>query len=133
RVCEGRCLEHCDSSLPATISKTSSRGAWPTFSDQILHMPPGDPGFWQVILVDSRFRVACALKGFLHLHLAARSDKGRVLVHDWAESRAPKYKEILNFGQMQLRIASMAVFQARPLQRLDELRAAIRRFEYDPA
>ena len=30
-------------------------------------------------------------------------------------------------------IANMAVFQARPLQRLDELRAAIRRFEYDPA
>ena len=38
--------------------------------------------------------MACALKGFLHLHLAARSDKGRVLVHDWAESRAPKYKDV---------------------------------------
>ena len=46
-----------------------------------------------------RFRVACALKAFLHLHLAGKagaagSDKGRVLVHDWAESRMQKYKDI---------------------------------------
>lgn len=138
KVCDGRCLEHCGYSVPVAVTKTSWRGQWPSFSDQILHMPPGDPGFWQVILVDSRFRVACALKAFLHLHLAGKagaagSDKGRVLVHDWAESRMQKYKEIQNFGQIQLRIANMAVFRARPLQRLDELRAAIRRFEYNPA
>ena len=46
-----------------------------------------------MIYVHLRFRVACALKSFLHLHLAAGSHKGRVLVHDWAESRAPKYKD----------------------------------------
>jgi len=115
------------------VSTVSRRDQWPSFSEQILTRRPKG-GLWDVILVDSRFRVACALKSFLHLHLSAaehqRPLRGVVLVHDFVERRP--YQEILRFGELQQRSFNLAVFIPRPLQHLEELRQAIRRYEYLP-
>lgn len=48
-------------------------------------------GAWDVVLVDSRFRVACALKSFLHFH-REKSQKSLVLVHDFTRLR-PYYQD----------------------------------------
>ncbi|CAK9006150.1 unnamed protein product [Durusdinium trenchii] len=133
KLCRRPCLELCE---PTTSDRSASRrDRWPSFSDRILLEKAPSPGrAWDVVLVDSRFRVACALKSFLHFH-REKSEKSLVLVHDFTRLR-PYYQEILHFGTLIFRWYTLAVFRPKRFtraQEAEELEEALRRFEYQPA
>ncbi|CAJ1358865.1 unnamed protein product [Effrenium voratum] len=122
-----RCLVlgHQGSCIHETCAKrefVGLRSTWPRFSDAVLEEMPR--GGWDVVMVDARFRVACALKS-----LQALKPNGLVLVHDWQDGRG--YEEIQNYARLEMVIKSLALF--RPLKSADQRqRHAARRFEYTP-
>jgi hypothetical protein len=81
-----------------------------------------------LVLVDGRFRVACALKTLK----ALQDQKGWLLLVDDYVNRS-KYHELPEFGVLQGYVGRMAVFSGLQGGAKDRLDAAIRRYETDPS
>lgn len=77
-----------------------------------------------LVLVDGRFRVACALKALR----ALQHEQGWLLLVDDYRGRQG-YQVIAEFGRLQTYVGRMAVFDGIREDRLGELDAAIRQYE----
>ena len=85
---------------------------------------------WDVVLVDSRFRTACALKSLLAIKPEDIS-RSVVMIHDYS-GRRPFYGEIERFANLEETAATLAVFRKRHDVDPAALQNAIRAYEYDP-
>lgn len=79
-----------------------------------------------LVLVDGRFRVACALKAMR----ALQSEKGWLLLVDDYVNR-PNYQILLEFGVLQGYVGRMAIFNGLLDSSKDKLDAAIKQYEVD--
>jgi hypothetical protein len=79
------------------------------------------------VLVDGRFRVACALKALRML----KNERGwTIAVDDYGDR--PHYHVIADFAELERRVGRMAVFKAGKSFSDEELDAAIRHHELNP-
>eukprot|EP00438_Fugacium_kawagutii_P012096 Skav209445 [mRNA] locus=scaffold2199:113504:114187:- [translate_table: standard] len=106
------------------------RSAWPSFSNAVLDATTRFQHGWDVVLVDSRFRTACALKSLLATN-AQDITRSVVAVHDYG-NRTRHYGEIERFADMERAVGKMAVFRKKRDVDPVALQRAIERFEYDP-
>lgn len=81
-----------------------------------------------LVLVDGRFRVACALKTLK----ALQAEKDWLLLVDDYVNR-PSYQVILEFGVLQGYVGRMAVFNGLLASSKGKLDAAIKHYEVDPS
>lgn len=81
-----------------------------------------------LVLVDGRFRVACALKAFK----ALQGEKDWLLLVDDFVNR-PTYQVLLGFGVLQGYVGRMAVFNGVADSSKEKLDAAIKQYEIDPS
>lgn len=82
----------------------ASASKWGSYSEQILI--DGD-AHWDVILIDGRFRIACALKALLHIKDPATT---KILFHDyWREA----YHEVEEFADVLERVDALAVLEKK--------------------
>jgi len=106
---------------PWGVPKDRTRAhLWPVYS----LLPFLYPREYDLILVDGRFRCACVCAAFL-------SNPGaRVLVHDFF-ARA-RYQSLLKFATVRERVDTMALLGFRKGTKEEQLRAALRKFQYMP-
>ena len=88
--------------------------------------PHGSLGLPDLVLIDGRFRVACALKSIQALQ---DSEGWLIVVDDYGKRES--YEVIKKFAHEVRRIGHMAVFQKKSDIDAAELSAAIKRFELD--
>lgn len=81
-----------------------------------------------LVLVDGRFRVACALKAFK----ALQGEKDWLLLVDDFVNR-PTYQVLLDFGVLQGYVGRMAIFNGVVDSSKEKLDAAIKQYEIDPS
>jgi hypothetical protein len=109
--------------VPVFTQKTATRLAkWKTYSD----IPLGDNYLPDLVLIDGRFRVACALK--VVKYLANKAD-WLVMVDDYVDR--DEYKEIERFATLYRIIGRMAVFTPMTSIDLVELNRSINNYESD--
>lgn len=84
--------------------------------------------FPDLVLVDGRFRVACALKTFKVLQ---NQNNWLLLVDDY--TNRPEYHELLEFGILHGYVGRMAVFSGLHESAIGRIDEAIRRYEVDPS
>jgi len=127
-------MQHVDIGDVGNVSypvSNASRDEWPRVSKALdeASQEPGVQGSWDVVLVDGRFRVACFLRTLLGI---GEGDLNRtaILIHDydWRE----KYHVVESFAVKEACADSLAVFRRRPGVSNDDVRAAIKKSEYDP-
>jgi len=95
--------------------------AWPDYSAGVFAgSAPHD-----VILVDGRFRVACALNALLH----APPDS-TILVHDFWNR--PRYHLLLDFFDVRDRADTLGEFRKKPSADLERARRLLRRYRFRP-
>ncbi|CAE7324524.1 unnamed protein product [Symbiodinium pilosum] len=106
------------------------RSWWPPFSQVVLDAAAHFKHGWDVVLVDSRFRTACALKSLMAISSEAIS-RSVVMVHDYT-IRRQHYQEIERFANMEEVVGSLAVFRKKPDFDPVALQHAVLASEYDP-
>jgi hypothetical protein len=79
-----------------------------------------------LVLIDGRFRVACALTTIKHLTNKASFE---ILVDDYGDR--PEYREIEKYAELSSMHGRMAVFKAKPAVNLDEIDRAIDIYSLD--
>lgn len=95
-----------------TRSAEESNGAWYLYSQAITLAG----GVFDLVLVDGRFRVACALNAFLV------NPSGKVLMHDFFEpSHHNHYKAILAVAEVVERVGTMVQLRRKPDVRQEDL------------
>eukprot|EP00438_Fugacium_kawagutii_P012097 Skav209446 [mRNA] locus=scaffold2199:118089:118775:- [translate_table: standard] len=85
---------------------------------------------WDVVLVDSRFRTACALKSLLATN-AEDIPRSVVAVHDYT-IRTWHYGEIERFADLEEVVGTLAVFRKKRDVDPVLLLRAVEKFEYEP-
>ena len=111
--------------LPVFTSKYQNRlKRWSNYSESpwnrdIKVLP-------DLVLIDGRFRVACALKSIKNLQ---GKNSWTILVDDYAGR--PEYKDIELFATLEKLVGSMAVFKERPNIDFGKLESAIKKYELD--
>ena len=88
--------------------------------------PSGPDGLPDLILVDGRFRVACALKAFRALR---NQENWTLIVDDYANR--PNYHVLEKFAKLERRVGRMAVFDEVIPGQEDKLAATIERYVHD--
>lgn len=88
---------------------------------------PETPRTPDLVLVDGRFRVACALKA---LRALATHEGWTLLIDDYL--KRPGYRVVEDFGVLDQMVGRMAVFRGLRVQDMASLDAAIREHELDP-
>ena len=131
RVCQR------DETHPACGRKTrcykdliGQRSWWPAFSQIVVDEAARYKIGWDVVLVDSRFRAACALKSLL-LTRPEDISSSVVMVHDYSVRR-PYYGVIERFAHLETMAETLAVFRKKHNVNAIALQHAIQAFEYDP-
>ena len=89
-----------------TSERVEQWGRYPTAPWAVLQREQIVP---DTVLIDGRFRVACALESLAHLPPKSQS---RILVDDYTSR--PEYAPITEFGQLEGIHGRMAVFSQRP-------------------
>lgn len=109
------------------IGKTEAF-SWPvnqSFGRRYIHAIE-EYGPWQdVVLVDGRFRVACALAAFRHL-----APGGKLLVHDFGRK---EYHKLLEFYTNEQEVDSLAVLSPKPNVSHERLRERMEAVSYTAA
>ncbi|MEX0856212.1 MAG: hypothetical protein WD056_01465 [Gemmatimonadota bacterium] len=104
--------------FPRDVSK---RDRWPEYSSAVFSRARDH----DLVLVDGRFRVACALRSLLHT-----PDHALLLIHDfWIR---PRYRPVLRFLDPIERADSLAVFRRKGDLDKAALKRVIRRYERLP-
>ena len=106
------------------------RSSWPGFSQAVLSAAQRHRRGWDVVLVDSRFRTACALKSLSAIR-QTEIQRSVVMVHDYA-ARQHLYGEIRRFAHLEVMVENLAVFRKKHDVDPAALRLAIQLHEYDP-
>ena len=97
----------------------SKKTRWPQYSDEIFASSCSP----DLVLVDGRFRVACAVKSFHRLTAG-----GRLLIHDYHRT---EYHPIEGVFEKVEQVSTLGIFKKKedvPAFVLDEL---VEKFEYD--
>lgn len=128
-------LIHCD------IGRTRDWG-FPLDREQITNWPQYFVQPWQrflsrnetpdLIYVDGRFRVACALYSLLNLHLHRRRFLGkaaRILIHDFSDR--PYYSKILELASVVARVNTLVVVEQMPNISPSRLVQELMAFQFD--
>ena len=121
----------CNKSTQCMNGLVGRRNWWPAFSEAVLDATKRYRHGWDAVLVDSRFRTACALKSFF----ATRQEhisRSVVMVHDYAR-RKHLYGEIERFAKLEVMTGSLAVFRKKHDVDPIILQRTIRAYEYDPS
>ncbi len=99
----------------------STADRWPDYS-AVVHALGGD---WDTVLIDGRFRVACALNVLLCV------DRGsRIAIHDfWNRNH---YHILLNYLDVEISVDTLGVFRKRLHCRDEDLHEVIARYQRIP-
>jgi hypothetical protein len=95
--------------------------SWPDYSGGVFATKRRH----DTILVDGRFRVACALNAVLHA-----PDDCTILIHDFWNR--PRYHVLLDFLEETGRADTLGEFRKKPGGDLVRIRALIRKYQYRP-
>jgi hypothetical protein len=96
--------------------------SWPSYSSGVFSRPSRH----DTILVDGRFRIACALNALLHA-----PDDCTILIHDFWDR--PRYHVLLEFLEEVGRADTFGEFRKKAGADRDRARTLLRRHEYRPA
>lgn len=98
-----------------------ARDKWPDYSEKIFEVDQG----WDLVLIDGRFRVACALGAWLHLR-----DEVKILIHDFKER--PYYHILLEFFECKERVDSFVLLEKKQGINREKVEMLRQRYRYLP-
>ena len=101
----------------------ASRARFPNYHAPVWH---DHPGLYDLVLVDGRFRVACALQALPFI-----KPRGVLIIHDFFSR--PKYLPVLKFFDVVARADDMVVLKPKAELRMRQYVTALNRFYFDPA
>ncbi|MEQ1857388.1 MAG: hypothetical protein ABL963_13085 [Longimicrobiales bacterium] len=100
----------------------SKKRQWPTYSQGVFSRPSDH----DLVLVDGRFRVACALSSILNT-----PDDCRILIHDFRAR--PQYHVVTRFLERREQVDSLVLFAKKRGVSSERVRSLLRRYQYLPA
>ena len=119
---------------PINIGKTRGWGfpaeknlshLYPNYSSDIFTKV--DPSIIDTVLVDGRFRVACALNTLIHCY----KNKGlRIIIHDFWNRE--KYFKLLDYLDVEKRVDSLAGFRPKKIIDIELLKADYEVYKFNP-
>lgn len=104
----------------------SSSHLFPAYSSRIFSNIKCDE--IDTILIDGRFRVACALNTILYF---AGNENIRIMLHDF--KLRTKYHVLLEYLREEDAMGTLSIFSIKPLTDLFSVKANIEKYKYDPA
>jgi len=128
-------LIHCDIGLVGDWGAPLDREAienWPHYFRQPWQRILARGQTPDLIYIDGRFRVACALYSLLMLHLHRRSfwkKTTRIIVHDFPDR--PYYGKIAEFASVVASVNTLRVFEQKPGCSPAELVQTLLTFQFD--
>ena len=99
----------------------SEKDKWPNYSSEIFKII--DAGKIDMVLVDGRFRVACALSTIIHCN-----EDAKIIIHDFNDR--PEYHVLLDYLEITDSADTFAAFKVKKLA-MGGLQQELERYAYD--